>query len=200
MRYPRQYKYTMPEDRHYIDDVIKNGSLRSYKALVDKYEKRVFTLCFKIIKNREEAEEVAQDIFVSCFKKIGDLQNKNKFPNWLMKIAYSRAIDHVRKKKIIKVDIDEITERVESKEHTPVQSAELNDRTEILQAAIRRLETVSATVITLYYIEDLPVKEISEITNLSISNVKIRLFRARTELKGIIASLVKKDLDDFIDE
>ena len=75
----------MTEDEVYINEIINSQSIRAYNSLVEKYENRVFSLCFKIIKNREIAEEVAQDVFVVGFKKISELNDKNKFPNWLMK-------------------------------------------------------------------------------------------------------------------
>lgn len=190
----------MLEDEEYINDIIENHSVMAYKALVERYENRVFTLCYKIIKRREEAEEVAQDIFVLCFKKLNELQDKRKFPNWLMKIAYSKAIDHIRKKQIVKTDIDAINASHFKEEQTPLKKAIFENRKEILKKAINLLEPIEASIITFYYIQDIPVKDIAEITELSLSNVKVKLFRARTSLKKIISSLLKNDLKDFIED
>jgi len=190
----------MVEDVEYINEIIENHSLIAYKVLVKRYETRVFTLCFKIIKRREEAEEVAQDIFVLCFKKLNELQDKRKFPNWLMKIAYSKAIDHIRKKHVVKTDIDAINALHFKEEQTPLKKAIIQNRKEIIEKAINLLEPIEASIITLFYIQDIPVKDIAEITQLSLSNVKVKLFRARTSLKKIISSLLKDDLKDFIED
>jgi len=181
----------MVEDEIYTNQIIDNQSTNAYKALIERYENRVFSLCLKIIKQREEAEEVAQDIFLVSFKKITELQDKNKFPNWLMKIAYSRAIGHIRKNQIVKTDINVVLETYFVEEQTPVKQAILKNRAEIIKRAILLLDPVEASLITLYYIQDVSVKDIAEITELSLSNVKVKLHRARISLKTIITSLLK---------
>ena len=188
----------MAEDQAYIRDIIDKHSVVAYKALVEKYETRVFTLCFKIVKRREEAEEVAQDTFVLCFKKLKDLKEWNKFPNWLMKIAYSKAIDHVRKKQILKTDLDMVDKSYIKEEQTPLKHTVIENRKEVLQRAIQQLEPVEASLISLYYIQEVPVKDIAEITGLSLSNVKVKLFRSRKNLKTILKTHLKTDLNDFI--
>ncbi len=188
----------MIEDKEYINDIIKNQSIIAYKSLVERYENRVFSLCYKIIKRREESEEVAQDIFVLCFKKLSELQDRNKFPNWLMKIAYTKAIDHIRKKQIVKTDISTINEAHFKEEQTPLKSTILENRKEIINRAINLLEPTEASIVALYYIQDISVKDIVEITGLTLSNVKVKLFRARNSLKKIISAMLKNDLKDFI--
>ena len=191
---------TMTEDEAYIRDIIDNRSVVAYRALVEKYENRVFTLCYKIVKGREEAEEVAQDTFVLCFKKLTELKELKKFPNWLMKIAYSKAIDHVRKKHIPRTDLDAVDESHIKDEQTPLKNAIVENRKAIINRAINELEPVEASVITLYYIQDIPIKEIAEITGLTLSNVKVKLFRARHNLKVILSTKLKDDLKDFIQD
>jgi len=188
----------MAEDEAYIRDIIDNRSVMAYRALVEKYENRVFTLCYKIVKRREEAEEIAQDIFVICFMKLNELQDKKKFPNWLMKIAYTKAIDHVRKKQMVKTDINAVDESFFKTEQTPLKNTIDSNRKDIVKNAINLLEPTEASVITLYYIQDIQVKDIAEITGLTLSNVKVKLFRARKNLKTIIASQLRNDLKDFI--
>jgi len=188
----------MTEDAEYIRKIIDEHSVVAYKALVDKYEKRVFTLCYKIIKSREEAEEVAQDTFVLCFKKLKDLNDWNKFPNWLLKIAYSKAIDHVRKKQIPKTDLDIVDKAYIKNGQTPLKHAMIENRKELMQHAINQLEPIEASLITLYYMQEVPVKEMADITGLSLSNVKVKLFRARNNLKTILETTLKTDLNDFL--
>lgn len=188
----------MINDQEYIAEIIRTGSFTAYKSLIEKYERRVFTICYKILKNREESEEVAQDVFVLCFKKMKELKDRNKFPNWLMKIAYTKAIDQVRKKTIIQTNIDDINEYNFKSEKTPLNDTILKDRSDIIKSAIDLLEPVEATIIALYYLQDIPVKQIAEITDLSLSNVKVKLFRARNSLKIILSSKLKNDLEDFI--
>ncbi len=190
----------MNQDEEYIKIILETGSLVTYKILVEKYERRVFSICIKIIKKREEAEEVAQDVFVKCFKNLNRLKDPNKFPNWLMKIAYTKAIDQIRKKQLSKTNIDEISQEHYKDEKTPLTHAISENRKEIINKAIALLEPEEAAIITFYYIQGMTTKEISETIGMSLSNVKVKLFRARKTLKSIIVSLVKDDLKDFIQD
>ncbi|MEM7087177.1 MAG: sigma-70 family RNA polymerase sigma factor [Bacteroidota bacterium] len=190
----------MLKDEEHIDEIIQNKSLVSYKMLVEKYERQVFSVCYKIVKTREDAEEVAQDVFVVGFRELEKLKERNKFPNWILRIAYSKSVDWVRKKRIVTTEIDKVSDHFIKNENTPVSNAIHQNRKEIIEQAIHRLAPVEAVVITLFYIQDLPVKEIAEITSLSIDNVKVKLFRARIALKAIISNLVKTDLQDFIQD
>ena len=189
----------MLEDEEYINEIIKNKSLVSYQALVEKYENRVFTLCYKIIKGREDAEEVAQDVFVTGFGKLKELKDRRKFPNWILKIAYSKSIDWVRKKRLATISLSASNEGYFKEERTPVKDTIDRNRKEIISRAIHQLEPVEASIITLFYIQDRPVREVAEITGLSVGNVKVKLFRARISLKTILANLLQTDLQDFIE-
>ena len=115
-----------------------------------------------------------------------------------MKIAYSKAIDHVRKKRMVKSDIDAVAESYFKTEQTPLKSTIATNRKEVIKKAINRLEPVEASVITLYYIQDVAVKDIADITGLTADHVKVKLFRARKNLKNIMEATLKEDLNDFI--
>ena len=186
-------------DEGYIQEILEHHSAKAYEKLIEKYQNRVFTLCYRIIKNREEAEEVAQDVFMKSFRELGKLKDPKKFPNWLMKITYTKAIDRTRIKSVSISEINKVKEEVLKEERTPLEETIIQDRKQIMKKAIGRLEKTEASLITLYYLEDLPVKEIAEIVEMTISNVKVKLFRARKNLKSIIAALTKTDLKDFIE-
>ncbi len=186
-------------DEEYIKDIIVNDSWQSYQKLVDKYQGRVFTLCFRILRNREEAEEVAQDVFVKGFHQLKKLKNPSKFAGWLLRIAYTVAIDRTRKKRIHTSELGGVPEHYVEEKHTPLVKAMRASRSELLKKAIDTLDPKEAAVITLYYLEDLPVKEIAEVTKMSIANVKVTLFRARKELKNSITKLAGSDLPDLLD-
>ena len=143
----------MYADAEYIQQILEQGSQRAYLALVERYQSRVFTLCLRIIKNREVAEEVAQDVFVKGFKELAQLKDWNKFPNWLLRIAYSKAIDRVRKKRIVKTEINEVVKQFPVESDTPLTAIIKKDRSQLMRQAIDRLASEEATVITLYYLE-----------------------------------------------
>lgn len=176
----------MPDCREYILEVKKNGSETAFFHLVQMFEHRVFTMCYRILHNREEAEEAAQDVFLKCYRNIQKLEDPDKFPQWLLKIAYSKAIDYARKKKVIKLGLEEINEI----------SADLNSKlneegfggSESLEKALKMLDTDNIAIINLYYQENFSIHEIAELMDLSDSNVKIRLHRSRNEIRRILES------------
>lgn len=164
----------------YILEIRKGGSKSAFQKLIQLFEHKVFTMCFRIIGNREEAEEAAQDVFLVCYRKLNKLEDETKFPQWLMKIAYSKAIDYVRRKKIDKVDINEVKEL--SGDINLGRVGEL-DQSDILEQSLLLLNSESRAIVNLYYQEDMPVKEIAKTLNMSESNIKIQLHRSRIEIR-----------------
>ena len=170
----------MSHYRDYIDDVVKSGSTKAFYHIVKEFENQVFTYCLRFVKNREVAEEAAQDVFLRCYRNIHSLRDYDKFPQWLFKIAYSVAIDYVRKVSVRMTDLEEnviamTTDQDIQEEWSPD-----------LESALRMLDPKDLSLIVLYYQEDMSVKEICEVTDLSPSNVKVRLFRARSELRNYL--------------
>ncbi len=174
----------MTDFRDHISAIKKNGSSTHFQSLIQLFEHKVFTMCFRIIGNREEAEEASQDVFLKCYRNLHNLKDESKFPQWLMKIAYLRAIDYVRKKKVIQVGFDEVKEIPGDVNNT--RAGDL-DESEILEQSLQLLPPQSRAIINLYYQEDMPVKEIAALLDLSESNVKIQLHRSRIEMRGILA-------------
>lgn len=188
----------MTQDQLLIKEIINSNSPSAYRTLVEKYENKVFTICIKILRNREEAEEVAQDVFVKGFKILNTLKDHNKFPNWILKIAYTKSIDRSRLKSIKKTDISQVNEVVYQQLETPFVLASLENRKEILTRIINKLDAQEAVVITLFYLQDKSVKEVSEITGMTPSNVKVKLYRARNSLRLMISSEFKHEINDLL--
>ncbi len=92
-------------DSFYIDQVLK-GDTKSFAYLIDKHKDMVYTVALRIIRNREDAEELAQDVFVKAFQSIDKFKKESKFSTWLYRIAYNTSISKVRKKKMETSDLD----------------------------------------------------------------------------------------------
>ncbi|MCB0837783.1 MAG: sigma-70 family RNA polymerase sigma factor [Bacteroidetes bacterium] len=174
----------MAEFLQYISEVKKNGSTVAFHQLVKLFEYQVFTMCLRIIGNREEAEEAAQDVFLKCYRNIDKLKDPEKFPQWLLKIAYSKSIDYVRRKKMQKVNIEDVKE-IEGDVNERSVPGNLNN-SEVLEAALTRLDPENKAIINLYYQENMSVKEIAQLMEWTESNVKIRLHRSRGEIRRMI--------------
>ena len=170
----------------YLREVKANRSSSAYYKLVQLFEARVFTLCYRIIGSREEAQEAAQDVFLQCFQKIDSLEDEEKFSQWILKMAYNRSIDYVRKKKVKYVALE--SDNVHSYLSIEMPEQETGGQ---LKKYLSICDELEKTIITLYYQEEMSTQEIADVLDLSKANIKIKLFRARNKIKKFIEN---KDL------
>lgn len=183
------------EDQHYID-AINSGDTRAFSVLVDRYKHMVFTLAAKILKSHEEAEEVAQDVFVKAYTALRTFKGDSKFSTWLYKIAYYRSLDELKKQKrrLNTSSIDSDTEFHLSSMHNALDTLEAAERKLAIKSAIDELPHDDAVVITLHYFEELSLKEIADIMNIEANTVKVRLFRSRKRLAGLLATKLEPEI------
>lgn len=166
-----------------IKKIIK-GDQSSFAQLVSKYQDQVFSVCLSILKNKPEAQEAAQDTFVKIYKNIEKYNFESKFSTWSYKIAYRTSLDYIRKRKSSS-DIDDVAYAIAdgSASDEDIESEQIKD---LLSRAIDELNSEEAAVLRLFYLKELRIKEIQEITGLTNNNVKVKLFRARKRLGEIV--------------
>jgi len=186
-------KMKYQEDSYYIERVL-NGDVSSYAALVTKHKNLVFSIVLKILNNREDAEEVAQDVFLKAYQSLKKFEQKSKFSTWLYRIAYNSAISRTRKKKFEFVGLDtQIIDNYSTDEvSSNIHQLEDNDQRQMLEKAMAGLSDDENLLITLFYKSDNSIEDISAITGLSVSNVKVRLFRIRKKLYDGMSQMMKK--------
>ncbi len=180
------------EDQDWLER-IKMGDVAAYAFLVDKYKFMVYTIALKILRIREDAEDVAQECFLKAYQQIRQFQGKSKFSTWLYTITYRTAVSHLKENRIETSTItDEIKENYTTNYATP-QHEELQSKQKVkhIKDAIEKLPPVEALLVTLFYTNDGTVKEIHEITGLSVTNIKIKLFRARRRLERTLSFLIE---------
>ena len=189
----------MDEDVQLIEAVLK-GNQPAFQRLVERYQHFVFTIAFRILKSREEAEETAQDVFVKVYKTLNSFEKKSKFSTWLYTITYRTAIDTARKKQILTDSIDDDSSflQIEDQEKTPLQEVQHGDLQHQLQEAIQKLKPEDATLITLYYLNEKSVKEIADITGLTETNIKTKLHRTREALREYLSDQLQAEIQDII--
>jgi RNA polymerase sigma factor (sigma-70 family) len=182
------------EDSHYIERVI-NGDVSAYSPLVEKHKNLVFSIAIKILNNREDAEEVAQDTFLKAYNALKTFEKKSKFSTWLYRIAYNGAISKKRKKKMDAVEIDDhimfnySTDEISSNVHQLLES----DQIQLIDKALLTLPDEDNLLITLFYKSNHSIEDMSNITGLTQSNVKVKLHRIRKKLYESIQEMVKKE-------
>lgn len=183
------------EDHHYIK-LIRQGDKQAFSLLVQKHQNLVYTLALRILRNPEEAQEAAQDAFIKVYQSLSSFESKSKFTTWLYRIVYNESLGRLRKTKREFVLVDELMANSE-------ELADFKDGLEILhqaeqsalvKRAIELLNPTEAVVLTLFYMEDLSIKEITGITGSTESNVKVQLFRGRKHLTTVLQKLTRSEL------
>ncbi|MCA0238182.1 MAG: sigma-70 family RNA polymerase sigma factor [Bacteroidetes bacterium] len=167
----------------------RNGRQTAFAMLVKRYEQYAFTLAFRFVKNREDAHEVAQDAFLRAFRYLPDFRGDAKFSTWLYKIVYSTALNFLRKQhpEILSTDDENRPVRLPDEGMPDAsQAMERNDRNAALQRAIQMLSPDDAGIITLFYLYEHSLEEICQITEMTMTNAKTKLCRARQRLKNIV--------------
>ena len=188
---------TKPDD-YYIEQTL-SGNVNAFAFLVERYQRMVYTLVIRILKNNEEAEEISQDVFVKVYQKLESFKGDSKFSTWLYRIAYFTSLDELKKKKRT-VSVDDI-EQIPNSELGMVKDAlsYIHDkqRKEIISDAIKKLKEDEQVILTLYYFEDQSLKEISKVVNLTIDNVKVKLFRSRKRLFSLLKHVIEPRTADL---
>lgn len=171
-------------DKDLVARVLK-GNTRDYALLVDKYKDLAFTVAFRILDNREDAEEVSQDAFVKAYANLVQFRNQSLFSTWLFRIVYNTAVSKKRLKKVNVRSLDDVHQTITEDENVMSQHEEEENK-RLLHKAMQQLPEDERTMITLFYLNESSVDEIHRITGLSKSNVKVRLFRARKKLHELL--------------
>ena len=173
--------HTGHSDAELIHRILK-GDQALFTHLVERYQSYVFTLTLRQMGNREDAEEVAQDVFVKAYRCLADFRGDARFSTWLYTIVRTSCATHLRKRRHPTASLDHPAVEARLDTHTR-PTAELRSRNEALNQAIRLLGPDDAQVITLFYQGEQTLEEIGRIMGLDTNSVKVRLFRARRRLK-----------------
>ena len=192
--------YTALDDRE-LATLAARGREPAFRELLSRYERPVFSLVYRMVRERTLAEDLAQEAFIRAFNAIGSYKPSYKFSNWILKIANNHTIDHLRKRKLDTVSIDgsphattddEVAQTsivVESRDETPHEYVEHRELGGQIEAAIGELREEYRTAILLRHVEGYPYEEIAEIMDVPLGTVKTYLHRARAELRKSLAYL-----------
>ena len=172
-------------DEEIISRILK-GEQSSFTILVEKYQNYVFTLVLRFTENREDAEEIAQDVFVKAYRSLADFRGDSKFSTWLFTITRTTCLSFLRKKKLdtLSLDNERTGLQVENRESGfNANLVEQKSRHTMLSQAISMLSVDDAQVLNLFYKAEQTLEEIGKIMRLDPNTVKVKLHRARQRLK-----------------
>ncbi|CAL2075872.1 sigma-70 family RNA polymerase sigma factor [Tenacibaculum sp. 190524A05c] len=182
-------------DQTYIEKTL-NGDTNAFAFLVNNYKVMVFSLAMKMLKSREEAEEISQDTFIKAYKNLSKFKGDSKFSTWLYKIAYRSCLDSLKKnrEKYHTDTIDEITINKINSTDNILEEISRKERAVIIKECLDKLPEEERTILWMFYYDELSLKEILEITDLSESNLKVKLHRARKRLLTVVKNNVEPEI------
>jgi RNA polymerase sigma-70 factor (ECF subfamily) len=177
----------------------QRGDERAARELVHRFERPVFSIVYRMVRDRELAEDLSQDVFVRTFNNLDRYDRSYRFSSWLFKIAYNLTVDHLRKRELPVISMhgapDALTPerqeatslRLESDEEPPDDRLVAKELAGELEEAIAGLREDYRTAILLRHVEGRPYEEISEIMGIPLGTVKTYIFRARRELRAVLS-------------
>lgn len=174
------------EEAHIIKEIL-NGKTELYEYFLDLYGQQVFVLVDRIVSCQEDAEELAQDVFLKAFQQLSSFKAESSFSTWIYRIATNLAISAVRKKRndVLRLD-DSVFVNLSDTQVDEALEDDSEEQMERLQQAMNQLEADERALITLYYLEEKPLVEVAFILGITEGNAKVKLHRIRKKLYVLI--------------
>jgi RNA polymerase sigma-70 factor (ECF subfamily) len=184
-----------------VVEQARKGSEAAYRELLTRYERPVFSLIFRMVRDRETAEDLAQETFIKVLNNLDRYSPEFKFSSWLFKIANNLTIDHLRRRRVDTISIegapDAVTAEsakatsisVVSADESPLEELESRELGTAIERAIGKLRPEYRACIMLRHVEDKSYEEIAEIVKLPLGTVKTYIHRARHELRAALGDV-----------
>lgn len=171
------------EDLKLVQEVLK-GNIDNFNILVNKYEFTILRFVYNTLKDREAAEDITQEVFITVYNKLYTFNKNYKFSNWLFQIARNKCIDYIRKyKRVYEANVEEVGD-IASAEISPEQSVEFKETKKLVEIFINTLNDVDKQIIILRYSnEHITFSDMAEILKMTESAVKRRYYKARDKFK-----------------
>ena len=185
-----------------IIDKLKQGNETAFRELVENYRNMIVNTCFGLLHNAEDAEDVAQDVFIEVFRSVENFRADSKISTWLYRIAVNRSLNFIRDNKkrkwfqsfddVLSSKKEALSQLVSNHSDNPEFDLENSQRALLLHEAIDSLPENQRVAFTLNKYEDLAYKEIAEVMNLSVSSVESLIHRAKKNLQKKLYNCYQK--------
>ena len=180
---------TQLEENRILDRIL-GGDQAGYAVLVDSYKSYAFTIALKVLNNRTEAEEAAQDSFIKAFHYLRSFNRQAKFSTWLYRIVFNTAISYKRKNRVQCQSIDNMPIEYSGDSN---RSLERSDKEVFVRQAMEKLSEADRLAIQLYYINEFSLEEVAGILNQPLNTVKVRVHRARQRVGDELKKILKEE-------
>ncbi len=173
----------MERDERYIIQRVLDGDTHLFEHFLNHYAQQVFHLVLSIVEERNDAEELTQDIFLKAYESLSSFKAGSSFSTWIYRIAYNTAISAVRRRKQTPMVVDDaLIANLAATQVDELLDDTREEQIQHLHQAISQLDASERALLTLYYDEERPISEVAHITGLTEVNVKVRLHRIRKKL------------------
>ena len=179
---------SLQEENELIDQILA-GRQEMYARLVDQYKSYAFTIALKILNNKPEAEEAAQDAFIKAFQHLKSFSRRARFTTWLYRIVFNTAVSYKRKNRHIMSSI----ENHDKGAHNEEFALERHDKSVFLALAMEKLNEADRMAIQLYYIKEFSLEEVAEMMGQRMNTLKVRVHRARQRLADELTRILKEE-------
>ena len=196
-------QYSIDEHQQDLINKLKAGTPAAFKLLVEQYRDQVINTCYRFVFNREDAEDIAQEVFIEIHRSISFFREQARISTWIYRIAVTKSIDYIRKTKRKKrlapiknmLGIEDDVEKIPSPTgNGPAENLEQEERMKILQQAIDELPENQRIAFTLNKCRGVRNKEIAEIMGITLSSVESLMHRAKKNLEKKLYHYFEKDL------
>lgn len=183
-------------DEKKIVSLINNGDMAAFRLLVKQYERLVLFMVSKLIKDKEDAEDICQEVFILVYKNLASFKFDSKLSTWIAQIAYRTAVNYLKKNKKHNENREDLhsIENVNEPGQSPEQVLTNKEQRIYIHDLIEKLPDHYKIVLTLYHLQEFSYQEIAEITKMPEGTVKNYLFRARRMLKEELEVYLKGEM------
>lgn len=189
----RSGDYDFSASNEELLELCRRQDQEALRLLFRRHERPVYNLLFRMLSNREDAEEALAEVFVKVWKSAGGFKGDAKFTTWLYKIASNTARDRLRSRQVRKevfiddqmIDESALCEPQFIAVNDPEKSAIIADEKALLMKSMQELSEEDRMLISLYHFQECDYEEVSQITGIPAANLKVRLFRARQRLRKL---------------
>ncbi len=164
---------------------LKSKNLAAINYFVNNNQQFVFVLCIKMLNDKEVAEELTHDVLIKCIDKINLFEGKSKLKTWVYKIAHNEVLNYLRKNKLSTTELNDETINY-NEDNSLIDEMNQKDLKNTIQSVFSKLPVDQRELLTLFYLEDLSLKEIEQVTGTSPSNIRVKLYRARDNFRSFL--------------
>ncbi len=178
----------------------QRGDVRAFDELVERYHSRIYSLTYNMTSNREDAEDLTQDIFVKAFEALPRFKGKSSFYTWLYRIAVNKTINYRKKRNRSRaLSLDQFDQEIKTDDTyhdlttkgSPLRNINLTELQERLNGALQKLSDKHRTVVVMHDMQGIPHEEIAKVVGASVGTVRSRLFYARRQMQTELSEFMK---------